>query len=120
VASRRVEKPWGYEDVWAVTPAYVGKILVVRRGRRLSLQYHNVKTETLYVEAGRLRCETGLAGEPLGERVLVPGDVLHVPPGLRHRLEALEESRIFEVSTPEIDDVVRLADDFGREGTSEP
>ncbi len=118
--TRRVQKPWGHEEIWAETPAYVGKVLVLRRGKRLSLQYHNRKEETIYVEAGRVRCLTGPDEATLQEATLGPGDVLHVPPGLRHRLEALEDARLFEVSTPELDDVVRLEDDFGRQGTSEP
>ncbi|MFQ5720644.1 MAG: cupin domain-containing protein [Acidobacteriota bacterium] len=119
-STRQVDKPWGREVIWAETDRYVGKILVIRKGQRLSLQYHQVKEETLFVEAGRIRCESGPQGGPLTATVLDAGDVLHVPPGLRHRLEALEEARVFEVSTPEIDDVVREVDDFGRAGTSMP
>ena len=118
--TRRVDKPWGYEEVWAETKSYVGKVLVIREGKRLSLQYHRLKTETLYVERGRLRCHVGPDDDALVESVMGPGDVLHVLPGTRHRLEALEESRLYEVSTPELDDVVRLEDDFGRQGTSDP
>ncbi len=114
--SRTVDKPWGREEIWAQTGSYVGKVLVIHKGQRLSLQYHQVKEETLYVESGRLRCQSGRAGQPLRESILGPGDVFHVPPGLRHRLEALEEARVFEVSTPHLDDVVRLEDDFGRAG----
>jgi mannose-6-phosphate isomerase-like protein (cupin superfamily) len=114
--TRRVDKPWGYEEIWAETPAYVGKVLVVRKGHRLSLQYHERKEETLYVESGRIRCGTGAAGDEIRERILGPGDVVHVPPGTRHRFEALEDTRLFEVSTPELEDVVRLADDYGRQG----
>ena len=117
--SRQVDKPWGHEEIWAQTTAYVGKLLVIRKGRRLSLQYHRVKEETLYVESGQVRCLSGAAGEPLVESILGPGDVLHVPPGLSHRFEAIEDARVFEVSTPHLDDVVREEDDFGREGTSE-
>ncbi|MFQ5768497.1 MAG: cupin domain-containing protein [Acidobacteriota bacterium] len=116
--SRRVVKPWGYEEIWAETRAYVGKILVVKKGRRLSLQYHRVKMETLYIERGRVRCLSGPDPAHLRESLLQAGDTLHVPPGLHHRFEAVEEARIFEVSTPELTDVVRVADDFGREGSS--
>jgi mannose-6-phosphate isomerase len=112
--SRRVEKPWGHEEIWAETSDYVGKILVVLKGQRLSLQYHRLKEETLYLESGRVRCTTGDADAPLEDRILEPGDVIHLPPGRRHRFEALEEARLFEVSTPQLDDVVRLDDDYDR------
>ncbi|MFQ5669914.1 MAG: cupin domain-containing protein [Acidobacteriota bacterium] len=117
---RHVDKPWGHEEIWAETPSYVGKILVVRAGHRLSLQYHRVKEETIYVESGLVRCLSGEDGQELEETILRPGDVLHIPPGLRHRFEALKDARLFEVSTPHLDDVVRLADDFGRRGTGKP
>jgi quercetin dioxygenase-like cupin family protein len=115
-----VDKPWGYEEIWAETPAYVGKVLVLRQGARLSLQYHRVKEETIFVERGRIRCQTGPDEGNLQAAVLEPGGTLHIPPGTVHRFEALENARLFEVSTPQQEDVVRLADDFGREGTSEP
>jgi quercetin dioxygenase-like cupin family protein len=83
-------------------------------------QSAGVKEETLFVDAGRIRCLTGPDEANLVETILGPGDVLHVPPGLRHRFEALEDARLIEVSTPELDDVVRLEDDFGRQGTSDP
>lgn len=112
--SERIEKPWGYELVWAKTERYVGKILHVRRGEALSLQYHRVKEETLRVLAGRIRFFTETPAGVKQERVLAEGDVAHVPPGLRHRMEALEDSDVVEVSTPELDDVVRLEDRYGR------
>ena len=111
---RRVDKPWGHEEIWAQTEAYVGKVLVVRAGARLSLQYHRRKEETLYVASGRVRVEVGAAPDALEPRILGPGGILHLPPGTLHRIEALEEARIFEVSTPELEDVVRLSDDYGR------
>jgi mannose-6-phosphate isomerase-like protein (cupin superfamily) len=112
--SRRIEKPWGYEEIWAETPDYVGKVLVVHKGRRLSLQYHRLKEETLYLERGRVLCTTGDDDTHLEDQVLEPGQVIHLPPGRRHRFEALEDARLFEVSTPQLDDVVRLDDDYDR------
>lgn len=112
--SRRVEKPWGHEEIWAETANYVGKVLVVRQGQRLSLQYHRCKEETLYLESGRVLCTTGDADGPLQDEILEAGSVIHLPPGRRHRFEALEEARLFEVSTPQLDDVVRLEDDYNR------
>ena len=116
---RRVDKPWGYELIWAETPRYVAKILHINKGFRLSRQYHEVKVETLYLEAGRAALELG--SEPnLRVVTLEHGDTHHIAPTTVHRLIAIETSRIFEVSTPELDDVVRLDDEYGRAGTSEP
>jgi len=115
---RIVSKPWGEEWWFARTGQYAGKVLVIRKGHRFSLQYHNVKHETLLVWSGHVRMEIGPDAEHLETRVLEPGAVTSIPPGMCHRLEALEDSHIFEVSTPELDDVVRLRDDYGREGTS--
>ena len=111
----RVEKPWGYELIWARTERYVGKILHVRKGHALSLQYHRVKEETIRLLSGRLRFETESNGAR-EVRVLEPGEGAHVPPGLRHRMEAVEDCDVLEVSTPELDDVVRLEDRYGRVG----
>jgi mannose-6-phosphate isomerase-like protein (cupin superfamily) len=110
----RVPKPWGYEVVWARTDRYVGKILHVRAGESLSLQYHRVKEETIRLLAGTLDLEVGAEGEPMRRVRLAPGDGWHVPPGLRHRMTAVEDCDILEVSTPELDDVVRLEDRYGR------
>ena len=119
-AARRVEKPWGHELIWAHTDRYVGKILVIEAGKRLSLQRHLVKDESIFVAAGRLRLyledETG----EIRVEELTAGDHRHVPTGRIHRYEAIERTELMEVSTPELDDVVRLEDDFGREGTSAP
>ncbi len=117
--TRRVDKPWGHEDIWATTDRYLGKILSIRRGRRLSLQLHRRKDESIYVLRGRLRLtlenETGqLEIEELG-----PGEARRILPGRQHRFEAIEDTDLVEVSTPEIDDVVRLADDYGRESSDE-
>jgi mannose-6-phosphate isomerase len=118
---RRVEKPWGYELIWAHADAYVGKILFVRAGHSLSLQFHNEKDESWYVESGRAELELGAVGQSLLNReVIGPGASFHFVPGTVHRVTALEDTTILEVSTPQLDDVVRLEDQYGREGTSEP
>jgi quercetin dioxygenase-like cupin family protein len=109
----RVDKPWGYELLWAKTDRYAGKIIHVNAGHALSLQYHNQKTETVYLASGRLLYEIQ-EGERLVGRELSPGDRIHVPAGTVHRMTALEDADIFEVSTPELDDVVRLEDRYGR------
>jgi mannose-6-phosphate isomerase len=113
---KRVEKPWGYELWWAVTDRYVGKVIHVNKGHALSLQYHNRKDETIFVWAGKILFERQ-EGDTLVGRELVPGDAVHVTPPTVHRMTALEDSDIFEVSTPETDDVVRLEDRYGRQGT---
>lgn len=113
----RVEKPWGYELHWAKTDRYVGKIIHVNKGHALSLQYHNQKDETIYLWAGKLLFEMGPEGE-LTKREMRPGEAVHITPKTVHRMTALEDSDIFEVSTPELHDVVRLEDRYGREGTS--
>jgi mannose-6-phosphate isomerase len=117
----KVEKPWGSELIWALTDEYCGKILFVRAGESLSLQFHNVKDESWYVLEGRARLELGQAGESsLAEEVIAAGEAFRFRPGTVHRISALEDTCILEVSTPQIDDVVRLEDRYGREGTSEP
>ncbi len=118
--ARRVDKPWGHELIWAQTDRYVGKILVIEAGRRLSLQRHLVKDESILVTAGRLRLSLEDDGGTVRVEELVAGDHRHVATGRIHRYEAIERSELIEVSTPELDDVVRLEDDFGREGTSAP
>jgi mannose-6-phosphate isomerase-like protein (cupin superfamily) len=119
---RRVEKPWGYELWWARTERYVGKILHLRRGECLSLQYHDVKDETIMLQSGRLLFETGAKGEQgkLRRIEMKPGDVFHITPGTLHRMTGIEDCDILEVSTPELEDVVRLEDRYGRAGTSKP
>jgi quercetin dioxygenase-like cupin family protein len=120
VRARRVDKPWGHELIWAHTDQYVGKILLIETGRRLSLQRHELKDESIYVLSGRLLLTLeDDAGEVRTEE-LGPAEHRHIPVGRVHRYEALERCEILEVSTPELDDVVRLEDDFGREGTSAP
>lgn len=114
---RRVEKPWGHELVWALTERYCGKILAVRAGEALSLQYHERKDESWYVLEGRGLLELGALGEALAEVTIEPGHTVRLRPGTVHRLTALEDLRILEVSTPELDDIVRLEDRYGRAGT---
>jgi quercetin dioxygenase-like cupin family protein len=116
-SSRRVDKPWGHEIIWAHTPKYVGKILHITAGQRLSRQYHQVKEETLRVLVGAMDLEVGADGERQTLR-MNPGDTFHVVPGTIHRMIAVVDTDVLEVSTPELDDVVRLEDVYGREGTS--
>lgn len=120
VEPRHVDKPWGWELVWAETDDYVGKLLFVRAGQALSLQYHEVKDESWLVQQGRASLELGEVGGELETIEITAGDALHYPPGTVHRVRALEDTLILEVSTPHLDDVVRLEDLYGREGTSAP
>jgi mannose-6-phosphate isomerase-like protein (cupin superfamily) len=117
VERSRVEKPWGYELRWAITDRYLGKVLHVNKGEALSLQYHERKDEYQYVIKGVVDMELGGPDGTLATHRMSAGDTLHLPPGTRHRLTAVEDTDIFEVSTPEIDDVVRLEDRYGRAGT---
>ncbi len=117
---RRVDKPWGHELIWAQTDRYVGKILVIETGQRLSYQKHEVKDEWIHVVSGRLLLTLEDDGGHDRERELGPGDGAHIQTGRRHRFAAIERCELLEVSTPELEDVIRLADDFGREGTSTP
>jgi mannose-6-phosphate isomerase len=118
---RKVEKPWGFELIWAETARYVGKVLFVKAGESLSLQFHRVKDESWLVQAGRAKLELGSAGDAvLKEEVISGGATFHFHPGTVHRITALEDTTIIEVSTTELDDVVRLEDRYGREGTSKP
>ncbi len=111
---QKTDKPWGHELLWAHTKDYVAKVLCIRAGQSLSLQYHREKEETLYLESGECLFEAGEKEESLGRWQLKAGDVFHVPPGLVHRMTAITECRFFEVSTPQIADVVRLKDRYGR------
>ena len=117
---RRVEKPWGWELVWAEAEAYVGKLLFVKAGHSLSLQYHEVKDEAWLVQEGRASLELGEVGGPLETVEISPGDAFRYRPGTVHRVTAIEDLLVLEVSTPHLDDVVRLEDRYGREGTSAP
>ena len=112
----RVEKPWGYELIWAKTDRYVGKILHIDAGHALSFQYHEVKEETIYVLSGVLHLHVAEGDEEPRVLELSRGEVFHITPGLRHRFEAREPVELLETSTPELDDVVRLDDRYGRAG----
>ena len=118
----RVEKPWGYEIWWARTDRYVGKILHVKKGESLSLQYHKVKDETIRILKGKLLFETKRKEEKgeMHRLEMNAGDTFHIAPLTLHRMTGLEDTDVLEVSTPELDDVVRLEDRYGRAGTSEP
>ena len=117
VEPQRVEKPWGYELVWAHTDVYAGKKLFVRAGYSLSLQFHREKDESWYVESGRAELQLGAVGEAvLRSEIIGPGACFRFPAGTVHRLKALEDTTILEVSTPQLDDVVRLEDEYGRAG----
>jgi mannose-6-phosphate isomerase-like protein (cupin superfamily) len=115
---RRVNKPWGYEIIWAETERYVGKILHIAAGQKLSRQYHVKKDETFLVQAGHMDLELG---EGADRKVVHMGvqDAFHCRPGTIHRMVAVTDVDVIEVSTPELDDVVRLEDAYGREGTSD-
>lgn len=118
--TRFVDKPWGSEEIFAETDRYVGKILTVREGHELSLQYHRMKDETMRLLEGS--CELHLRTAEGEERrvVMRPGDAQHIPPGVVHRLVAVTDVRLVEVSTPELGDVVRIEDRYGRAGTCAP
>ena len=115
----RVEKPWGYELIWALTDVYCGKVLFVKAGHSLSLQFHREKDESWLVQSGRAKLELGEVGESvLRAEVVGPGSAFHYTPGTVHRVTAIEDTTILEVSTPHLEDVVRLEDAYGRAGTS--
>jgi mannose-6-phosphate isomerase len=115
VEPERVEKPWGWELIWARTEHYVGKLLFVRAGHALSLQFHNEKDESWYFQEGRAEVEIGAPGDKTpGTEVVAPGAAFRLRPGTVHRVRALEDTLILEVSTPHLDDIVRLEDRYGR------
>ena len=121
VESRLVEKPWGWELIWAHTDTYVGKVLFVLAGQSLSLQYHEQKDESWYVQSGLARLELGEVGDTeLTTDSIDAGASFRFVPGTVHRVTAVEDTTIIEVSTPHLDDVVRIEDAYGRAGTSEP
>ena len=117
---RKFEKPWGWELVWAEAEDYVGKLLFVRAGESLSLQYHEVKDESWLVQEGRARLELGDMGDELEVLEIAPGDAFRFRPRTVHRVTAIEDTTVVEVSTNHLTDVVRLEDRYGREGTSAP
>jgi mannose-6-phosphate isomerase len=117
---RRVEKPWGYEIWWAHTDLYAGKILHVDAGHRLSLQFHHKKDESCYLLSGKLLLVQGDSADSLSETVISEGHAWRNIPGSVHTIEALEDADVLEVSTPQLDDVVRLVDNYGRQGTNAP
>lgn len=116
---RTVPKPWGHETIWAHTDRYVGKVLHIKAGHALSVQYHNLKDETVHLLGGELvyRVQTG---DELKDMHLKAGESFRITPGTIHQMEAVTDCDVLEVSTPELDDVVRLSDRYGREGTSAP
>ncbi len=116
----RVEKPWGYEIWYAWTDIYVGKIIHVNAGHKLSLQYHEYKDETSYLQSGRMNLTKGTSADALTVTEIQPGHAWRNKPGEIHTIEALEDSDVLEVSTPHLGDVIRLQDSYGREGTSKP
>jgi mannose-6-phosphate isomerase-like protein (cupin superfamily) len=117
----RVEKPWGHELIWAKAEEYAGKLLFVRAGQSLSLQFHREKDESWSVLEGRAELELGEVGQAvLTTEVVGPGTAFRFRPGTVHRVSAVEDTTILEVSTPQLEDIVRLEDSYGREGTTEP
>jgi mannose-6-phosphate isomerase len=116
---KRIEKPWGYENLIEKNDKYVMKELGMNKGHKCSIQYHEKKKETVYVLSGQLKVYIGKDINNLDEIIMNPNDSLTVEPFEIHRMEAMEDSVYLEASTPELDDVVRLQDEYGREGTSE-
>ena len=115
--SRRVEKPWGHEEIWAETDRYVGKILFIRAGHRLSLQHHEIKDETIRILSGTMAFELQNDDGEMVTHELTPGMAAHIQPHRKHRMEAITDVEVLEVSTPELNDVVRHEDDYGRSGS---
>ena len=109
-----IDKPWGHEEIWADTTTYIGKVLVIKQGERLSLQHHESKVESIRVSRGTMELELEDANGALQTETLHEGDSRHIPPGRRHRMRAITDVQVFEVSTPHMDDVVRHLDDYGR------
>jgi quercetin dioxygenase-like cupin family protein len=118
---RFVEKPWGHEVIWAHTPLYVGKVLHIKAGHALSVQYHEKKDETIHLLSGEMIYRVGEGpSAPLQEITLKAGESFRNEPGMVHQMEAVTDCDVLEASTPHLDDVVRLKDRYGREGTSAP
>ena len=119
VAVKTVPKPWGHETIWAHTDRYVGKVLHIKAGHALSVQYHDRKDETVHLLSGELVYRVQM-GDALDDMRLRTGESFRITPGTIHQMEAVTDCDVLEVSTPELDDVVRLSDRYGREGTSAP
>jgi mannose-6-phosphate isomerase len=119
-AVKYVEKPWGHEVIWAHTPLYVGKVLHIKAGQALSVQYHEKKDETIYLLSGEMIYRVGPSGDRMQEISLKAGESFRNEPGTVHQMEAVTDCDVLEASTPHLDDVVRLKDRYGREGTSAP
>lgn len=113
-----IDKPWGCEWWFAVSDKYVGKIIFIKKGHRLSLQYHEKKHETQFIDEGKVKFTIG-DKDHIEDKILGKGTQIILEPGTWHRIEALEDTKIIEVSTPELTDVVRIEDDYHREGTSD-
>jgi len=111
---RKTEKPWGYELLYAHTPKYVGKVIFVKKGHRLSLQYHKKKDESMYIYEGKALLSIEGNDGCITSNTFAAGDCVRIPPMTRHRIEAIEDTTVLEVSTPELEDVVRVEDDYGR------
>jgi len=118
--SKFVQKPWGSEHIWTHTERYVGKLIAIDAGSRLSLQLHNEKDESIYIVEGTLNLHLENDDGEVEVHRMEVGEFARIPTGRIHRFEAVTDTRLIEVSTPELDDVVRLEDDYGREGTSAP
>lgn len=111
---QKVDKPWGYELIWAKTKDYVGKVLHINKGHQLSLQYHKIKEETIFLGTGKLMLLFEEDDGKLHEVLMNPGQAHHIPTGRKHRMIAVEDCDVYEVSTPQLEDVVRLEDGYGR------
>jgi len=121
VVVAHVPKPWGHETIWALSDRYVGKILHINAGHELSVQYHNRKDETIYLLSGEIVYRVQREGDDiLDDMKLKVGESFRITPGTIHQMIAVTDCDVLEVSTPEIDDIVRLSDRYGREGTTEP
>lgn len=114
MAQKMVMKPWGHELIFAVTKDYVGKILVIKAGHQLSLQFHKVKEETIYLRGGEMRFQIENQEGKMEEHLLTEGKSFHILPNRKHRMIAVSDCEVFEVSTPHLEDVVRLEDSYGR------
>ena len=111
---RKTEKPWGFELLFAHTPKYAGKVIFVRKGHRFSLQYHRKKDESIYVYEGKALIELEGSDGQMTSATFQSGQGVRIPPLTKHRIQAIEDTTLFEVSTPELEDVTRLEDDYGR------